>query len=63
MAAAVMNWVGRARSSALTLWKTGSTVLEEQYGKVMKDNVQYVVKDPEAEKILLKQWFFTKMSK
>jgi len=63
MAATARALMGRARTTALSLWQQGSTVAQEQYAKTMKENVKYVVKDPEVEKILLKQWFFTKMSK
>uniref|UniRef100_A0A7S2F008 Uncharacterized protein n=1 Tax=Pycnococcus provasolii TaxID=41880 RepID=A0A7S2F008_9CHLO len=35
----------------------------ESYSKMMADNAQYVVTDAAVEDKLLKQWFFTKMSK
>lgn len=59
MAATARALMCRARA----LWNQGATVVQEQYVNTMKENMQYVVKDPEQEKILLRQFVFTKLSK
>lgn len=63
MASSIMAAVSRGRTAATSAISRGAVLVEEQYAKTMKENAQYVLNDPQKEKVLLQQWFFTKLSK
>ncbi|GMH43854.1 hypothetical protein BSKO_11788 [Bryopsis sp. KO-2023] len=63
MSNAVRQFVSKGRTTATSIWNSGSVRVEEQYVNLMKENAKFVVNDPAKEQLLLRQWFFTKMSK
>ena len=47
----------------MSLLGKGASVAEVQYNALMQRNAQYVVRDAQQEKLLFRQWFYTKLSK
>lgn len=60
---ALRNLVTKTRSTAGTYASKGYTMFEKHYGAMLKENTEFIIKDSEKESLLLKQWFFTKLSK
>lgn len=63
MAARVQQVLSKAKSAAEPLFTSLRTQAGKQYDTLMTSNAQYVVKDKDAADKLLKQWFFTRMSR
>lgn len=59
----VQALITSTRASAASIWNKSLSVAEVQYNAIIKQNAEFVLKDPEKEALLLKQWVFTKLSK
>lgn len=59
----VQQLVSKAKTAVEPLYNSVRSQVVNQYEATMKSNAQYVVQDKEVADKLLKQWFFTQMSK
>ena len=59
----LMTGVKRAYGAAEPAVTWTSEKVADQYRKTMKANADYVVRDQEAADKLLRQWFFTRLSR
>ena len=55
--------LSKAKAAAEPAYKIAREQSIKQYDNVMSKGQQYVVKDKEAADKLLKQWFFTNLSR
>ena len=60
---AVTRAAKQAYNAASPAVKTTQEKVTEEYKKMMHRNAEYVVRDPKAADKLLKQWFFTNLSR
>jgi len=63
MAARLQQILAKAKAAAEPLYASLRTQAVKQYDTLMTSNARYVVKDEDAADKLLKQWFFTRMSR
>lgn len=61
--ARVQQLLSKAKAAAEPIYKIAREQSVKQYDNVMSKGQQYVVKDKEASDKLLKQWFFTNLSR
>lgn len=61
--ARVQQLVTKARAAAEPAYKIAKEQTVKQYDNLMTKGSEYVVKDKEASDKLLKQWFFTNLSR
>ena len=55
--------VSKVQQTVAPVYKSTESVVTKQYENIMKGGEQYVVKDPAEADKLLKQWFYTNMSR
>lgn len=61
--ARVQQLLSKAKAAAEPMYKIAREQSVKQYDNVMSKGQQYVVKDKDASDKLLKQWFFTNLSR
>ena len=55
--------LGKLKGAAEPAYKLARTQVVKQYEAQMAKNAEYVVKDPAVADKLLKQWFYTRLSR
>lgn len=63
MAARLQQVLGKTKAALEPALKKASTEVIKQYETTMAKNAEYVVKDQAAADKLLKQWFYTQLSR
>lgn len=62
-AARAQQLLGKAKAALEPAYKLARTEVVKQYESQMAKNAEYVVKDKAAADKLLKQWFYTQLSR
>lgn len=63
MASRLKQLASKLGKTVEPLYTTARSQTIKQYDALMANNQQFVVKDDEAANKLLRQWFFTRMSR
>lgn len=63
MAARLQQLLGKTKAAIEPAYNMARTEVVKQYEAQMAKNAEYVVKDQKAADKLLKQWFYTQMSR
>eukprot|EP00210_Caulerpa_lentillifera_P009303 g8868.t1 len=61
--ARIQSFISKTGTTTVSLLSKGAAFSEVHFNSLMQKNAKYVVQDPAAESLLLRQWIFTKLSK